>query len=133
MDRESIIDFILDHYESPRHFGAIADPTITRTGVNPGCGDIVTIFLQADGEAISKISFEGEGCTISQAGASVITEMFAGKTLSEIENLPGSAILDLFGRDIAGTRFKCALLGLDTAQKAVRALREGTEAGQESS
>jgi len=124
VDRQAQIDFILDHYESPRHYGLLADATIVQKGGNPGCGDVVTFYLKVNGDdRIEAISFEGEGCTISQAGASVVTEMFTGKTLADVEATPAEAILDLMGREIAATRLKCATLGLNTTKEAVRMLR----------
>jgi nitrogen fixation NifU-like protein len=135
VDRQATIDFILDHYENPRHYGAIEDATVVQKGSNPGCGDVVTFYLRvlpsdedlrpaADGEErIAGISFEGDGCTISLAASSMVTEMFAGKTLAEVEAASPDEILDLLGREIAGTRLKCAILGLNTAKEAVRALR----------
>ena len=71
---------------------------------------------------VSEISFEGDGCTISLAASSIVTEMFTGKTLAEIEATPSEAILDILGREIAGTRLKCATLGLNTVKAAVRQL-----------
>jgi nitrogen fixation NifU-like protein len=132
MDRQSRIDFILDHYENPRRYGALADADAVAKGVNPGCGDVVTIYLKAgrDGR-IADIAFEGEGCTISVAAASVVVEMFAGKTLAEVEATPADAILELIGREIAATRLKCATLGLNAAKEAVQRLRNlGREHGQ---
>ncbi len=124
MDRQQQIDFILDHYENPRHYGPIADATVTQKGGNPGCGDIVTFYLKLgeDGR-IEDISFEGEGCTISQAAASIVTEMFHGKTLEDVENTPADVILDVLGRELAATRLKCATLGLNTTKEAVRQVR----------
>jgi nitrogen fixation protein NifU and related proteins len=123
MDRQAQIDFILDHYENPRHYGALADAAASAQGINPGCGDVVTIYLKAGGDGrIEAIAFEGDGCTISQAGASIVTEMFTGKTLAEVENTPAEAILDLMGREIAATRLKCAALGLNTTKEAARRL-----------
>jgi nitrogen fixation NifU-like protein len=124
MDRQTQIDFVLDHYENPRHYGALADADATAQGINPGCGDVVTIYLKTDAAGrITGLSFEGEGCTISQAGASIATEMFAGKTLAEVENTPAEAILELIGREIAGARLKCAVLGLNMTKEAARRLR----------
>ncbi len=132
MDRQAQIDFILDHYENPRHYGALADAAATAKGVNPGCGDVVTVYLNADGDGrIAALSFEGEGCTISQAGASIVTEMFTDKPLADVEATPAEAILDLMGREMAATRLKCATLGLNTAKEAVRRLRTG-DAGMSS-
>lgn len=124
MDRQAQIDFILDHYESPRHYGPLERPTIVQKGGNPGCGDVVTFYLAVDGGGrISAISFEGDGCTISQAASSMVTEMFTGKTIEDVESTSPDTILDLLGREIAGTRLKCAMLGLNTTKEAVRELR----------
>jgi len=121
MDRQAQIDFILDHYESPRHYGPLADATVVQKGGNPGCGDVVTFYLKVgDGGRIDAISFEGDGCTISQAGSSIVTEMFTGKALADVEATSAEAILDLMGREIAGTRLKCATLGLNTVKAAGR-------------
>jgi nitrogen fixation protein NifU and related proteins len=123
-DRQAQIDLILEHYENPHHYGALPDATIAQKGGNPGCGDIITLYLKVDDdERISGISFEGEGCTISQAATSMITEMFEGKTLADVEKTSANAIIDMLGRELASTRPKCATLGLDTAKAAVRVLR----------
>jgi nitrogen fixation NifU-like protein len=124
VDRQAQIDFILDHYENPRHYGALEDATVTQKGGNPGCGDIVTFYLKLgkDGR-IEDISFEGEGCTISQAASSIVTEMFYGKTIDDVESTSGEVILDILGRELAATRLKCATLGLNTTKEAVRQAR----------
>jgi len=120
MDRQAYIDFLLDHYENPRCYGALADADASAQGTNPGCGDVVTIFLKVTGDGrIAAISFVGDGCTISLAGASVVMEMFTGKTLAEVEATPAEAILDLMGREMAATRLKCATLGLNTTKEAM--------------
>jgi nitrogen fixation NifU-like protein len=123
VDRQARIDFILDHYENPRHYGPLPDATIIQKGGNPGCGDVVTFYLEVDNDRIRQISYEGDGCTISQAASSIVTELFTGKTLADVEATPSDAILDLLGREIAGTRLKCATLGLNTTKEAIRALR----------
>ncbi len=133
MDRQEQIDFILEHYEHPYRQGPIPDATITQKGGNPGCGDVLTMYLKVNDDAsapdarIEEISFEGEGCTISMAAASMITEMFEHKTLADVENTSAEAILDLIGREIAGTRLKCATLGLNTTKAAVAELRRKRE------
>jgi nitrogen fixation NifU-like protein len=124
MDRQAQIDFILDHYENPRHFGALEDATVTQKGGNPGCGDIVTFYLKlGDDGRIEDISFEGEGCTISQAASSMVTEMFHGKTMADVEETSAEVILEMLGRELAATRLKCATLGLNTTKEAVRQAR----------
>ena len=124
MDRQEQIDFILEHYENPHRQGPLAGATVVQKGGNPGCGDVLTMYLKVgqDGR-IEDISFEGEGCTSSMAAASMITEMFEGKTLADVEQTSPDAILDLIGREIAGTRLKCATLGLNTTKAAVAELR----------
>jgi nitrogen fixation protein NifU and related proteins len=128
VDRQAQIDFILDHYESPRHYGPLTDASVVQKGGNPGCGDVVTFYLKVDGDGrITGISFEGEGCTISQAACSIVTEMFTGKILADVEATSSDAILDMLGREIAGTRLKCATLGLNTTKEAVRKLRRAEQ------
>ena len=128
MDRQAQIDFILDHYENPRHYGALDDATVTQKGGNPGCGDVVTFYLKLDDDGrIADISFEGEGCTISQAASSIVTEMFYGKPIEEVENASSEVILDVLGRELAATRLKCATLGLNTTKEAVRKARRERE------
>jgi len=126
VDRQAKIDFILDHYENPRHHGPLADATVVQKGGNPGCGDVITFYLKITDGRINDIGFEGDGCTISMAAASMVAEMFVGKTLAEVEATSPDVILDLLGREIAGTRLKCALLGLNTTKEAVRQLRPTT-------
>ena len=105
---------------------------MVQKGGNPGCGDVVAFYLKLSQDGrIEDISFEGEGCTISQAGASIVTEMFLGKTLQDVELTPAEVILDTLGREIAATRLKCAVLGINTVKEAVRvARRNRAEYGQ---
>lgn len=124
MDRQAQVDLILDHYENPRHCGPLPGASVVRKGSNPGCGDVVVFYLSVDSDdRVAAISFEGEGCTISQAAASMVAEMFAGKALTEVEGTPADAILNMIGPEITSTRLRCATLGLTTVKEAVRALR----------
>ena len=123
-ERQAKIDFIIEHYENPHRYGPVEDATVVQKGGNPGCGDVVTFYLKVDETGhISDISFEGEGCTISQAGSSLVTEMFEGKTLAEVEATSPEAVLDQLGHELTATRLKCATLGLNTTKDAVRKLR----------
>ena len=76
--RDLYQDIILDHGRRPRNFRAIERPTHTAQGHNPLCGDRVTIYLDLDGDRISDLSFEGRGCAISTAAASLMTEVLKG-------------------------------------------------------
>ena len=93
--RELYQEVILDHSRHPRHFGKLEDATNTAQGYNPLCGDRVTIYLIVgqDGR-IADIKFEGRGCAISQASASLMTDMIVGRSVVEVEKLMGG-FLDL--------------------------------------
>lgn len=80
-------EVILDHYRSPRNKGHLDSPDATAEGVNPLCGDELTIDLNFEGDLVSEVAVEGEGCSISQASASMMTEAIKGKSRSEIEAL----------------------------------------------
>jgi len=85
--RELYQDIILDHGRHPRNFRRLAEPSHLAHGHNPLCGDKVTIFLKIDGDRIEDISFEGRGCAISTASASLMTEVLTGKSLHDVESL----------------------------------------------
>ena len=86
--RELYQEVILDHSRHPRHYGALDGATHKAEGYNPLCGDRVTVYLVLDGTGrVTDIKFEGKGCAISQASASLMTEMLAGKSPAEAERL----------------------------------------------
>lgn len=121
MDRQEYIEFILDHYNNPRNQGAMDDPDILVNGGNPGCGDVVTMYVKVDAnDRVTDVTFEGKGCTISMAGASLVTELVKGKTLKEIEEMPYTPIIDQMGEDVVKSRLRCATLGIDTLKGGAR-------------
>jgi nitrogen fixation NifU-like protein len=123
-DRQAFIDNILDHYEHPRHRGPMPDATVTMKGGNPGCGDIITAHLKIGaGERIEDVSFEGEGCTISQAAASILSEQILGKTLEEVKNMDHTQFIEDLGKEVVINRLKCATLALNTVKAAERKYR----------
>ena len=125
MSREDFMAFILDHREKPRNNHTMDAPTVEASGGNPGCGDIVTVYLTVgEDERIEDISYVGEGCTISQAGASFMTGRLKGKTLSDIEAMNYDIITDTFGPQVMATRPRCATLALGTIKSAVRKYRD---------
>jgi len=85
--RELYQDIILDHGRKPRNFHKLEQPSHFAHGHNPLCGDRVTVFLEVEGDKIKDVSFEGRGCAISTASASLMTEVLKGKTLAEAEEL----------------------------------------------
>jgi nitrogen fixation NifU-like protein len=112
-------DHILDHYHNPRHHGTCAHPTHHATAHNPSCGDQMTITLTRTGDTITDIAFDGEGCAISQAGASLLTEHIAGQDITQLRAMTDQDMLSLLAVPISPGRMKCALLGLNTAKKAL--------------
>ncbi|HON00279.1 MAG TPA: SUF system NifU family Fe-S cluster assembly protein [Acidobacteriota bacterium] len=80
-------EVILDHNRHPRNFGPLPQPTSKAEGYNPLCGDRVTVYLKMDGDRIAEVSFEGTGCAISTASASIMTEVLKGKTLDEAQRI----------------------------------------------
>jgi nitrogen fixation NifU-like protein len=120
LDRQDYIEIILDHYENPRHKHRMEDASIQLGGGNPGCGDLITVYLRIDDEGrIEDASFEGEGCTISQAGGSIITELIQGMTVDEVKALGKDTMIEEIGEDAVKSRVRCATLALGTAQAAV--------------
>lgn len=122
MDRQLFLDYILDHYHNPRRRGRIEDADVVLKGGNLGCGDVVIIYIKRDGEKL-EISFEGEGCTISQACASIVCEYANGKSAEEILKIDYKFLEENIGEEVLKTRFKCATLALDTLKEAIRGLK----------
>lgn len=85
--RELYQEVILDHTKKPRNKRVIADATGQSHGVNPLCGDQATVFVKVEGDRVVDVSFEGQGCSISTASASMMTEAVRGKTAAEVETL----------------------------------------------
>jgi nitrogen fixation protein NifU and related proteins len=114
-------EVILDHYKNPRGHGVIEDADAQAEGLNPLCGDEVTIYVQfeEDGETIDEVKFSGRGCAISQASTSMLMEMVKGRKADEIAALPKEELLDEIGIPLTPIRLKCALLGLGVLKVAL--------------
>ena len=112
-ERQAII---LDHYRNPRRNGQLAAPDVSQRGTNPFCGDEVTIQLQVEDGVVTDAAFEGRGCSISQATASMLMEEIVGCTTRELSGWDKQRVLDLLGIEIGPVRQKCALLPLSTIQ-----------------
>lgn len=113
---------ILDHYKRPRNYGELEDPTFSHRGENPVCGDDITVDvkLKDDSDVIESVAFRGDGCAISQAAASLLTEELPGLTLSELHELDRDDVVDLLGVEISPMRIKCAVLAEKVAQDGAR-------------
>ena len=106
-------EIILDHYRNPRNKGKLPNADISIHDSNPLCGDEIDIHLKVEQERIKDIKFEGRGCAISQASASMLTEMVLDKPLNTIKDLTKEEILENIGLlNLGPARIKCALLSL---------------------
>ncbi len=125
MDRQAIIDRLLEHYENPRHHQPLAHADVVQTGGLADCGDTITVYLKIDpdGEHVAELSFEGRGCTISQASASLLIESLQGAVLTTIATMEDEAVLELVGMEVARSRPRCATLALNTLKGAVLTYR----------
>lgn len=136
-------EVILDHYKNPRNRRALLAPDCTVKGHNPLCGDQITLEVDVDGAGrIAEVGFQGSGCAISQASASMLTEAVKGKTLDEADALaqdvramvmgtgpvvsdPATDLEALEGVKNFAVRVKCATLSWNTLHQAVTSIREG--------
>jgi nitrogen fixation NifU-like protein len=138
-------EVILDHNKRPRNFRVLSSPTHHAEGYNPLCGDRLSLYVRVDGDTITDIAFQGAGCAISKASASLMTDALKGRTLPEARELfdrfhtvvttpPGGAVEDLGKLSVlAGVRefpvrVKCASLAWHTMKAALaRAAKTSTE------
>jgi nitrogen fixation NifU-like protein len=119
-EEELYQEHILDHYEDPYHRGHVAGATHAHEDDNPLCGDVVRIelALKPDGK-IDQIYFDGDGCCISQAAASMLVEHFDQHTLEEVKSFSAEDMLKLFGAKLTPNRQKCCLLSWRVLQSAI--------------
>ena len=114
-------DFILEHYRRPHNHGVLDPHDLSFADSNPTCGDEMTMTLRLDpaGERIVDVAFDGRGCAISQASASIMTDGLRGLGLDEIRGLDPRDVIGNLGVPIGPARVKCALLGYKVLQGAV--------------
>jgi len=110
---------LMDHARHPRNKGALDDATIVQKGNNPSCGDQMTLYIAFDGDSVKDVRFNGSGCAVSQAGASLLTEKVKNMTRDEMKKLSDADMYDLLKVEIHGSREKCALLALHTLRDAI--------------
>jgi nitrogen fixation NifU-like protein len=119
-EEEVYQEHILDHYEDPFHRGHLPSATHAHEDKNPLCGDVVRIELEIDEQGrIRDLFFDGQGCVISQASASMLLEAMEGKTVDEVKEFGAQRMLDLYGPRLTPNRQKCCLLSWKVLQSAV--------------
>jgi len=112
-------DIILDHYRNPRNSGRLPHATHESEAKNLSCGDRLEMTVSVENGKVNDIRFRGEGCAISQAAASMLTEYAKGKPVETLLSLEPKAVLELLALELSPTRMKCALLSLETLKKAI--------------
>lgn len=112
-------DIILDHYRSPRNQKKIDNPTKFVNVTNPLCGDVISMYVMIDNGVITDIGYEGHGCAISQASASLLTEYIKGKPIETTKHIDAHFIQDMIGVELSPNRLKCALLSWEAFIKII--------------
>ena len=119
-------EVILDHFKNPRNYGKIKNPSASFSLYNPACGDKIEMQIKLEtrnskqeNRIIEEIKFGGEGCAISTASASMLTEKVLGRNIIDVQKLKTEDILKMLGITLTPTRLKCALLPLEVLHKAL--------------
>lgn len=131
MEHDEIMEKVMDHYDHPRNFGVLDKYDVQFSGGNAGCGDVLTVYLKLseDGSKIEDVSFSGEGCIISQASASLITDMIKGLKVEELSAFNSERMKEILGKDIVIRRPRCANLIVDTLKSAVQRYQSTPKTG----
>ncbi len=112
-------EVILEHWKNPRNKGRLSNPDLVGVEVNPLCGDAVRLELKVSEGKVADVRFDGHGCAISQAAASLLTELIQGRTLAELREIKDDELLSALG-GVIQTRLNCALLPLRALRKALK-------------
>lgn len=132
MTDELYDDYILDHFESPYHKGHAEHPTVSHEDENPLCGDHVHLEIVVDAEhRVREAWFDGHGCAISQASASILTQMIEGKTIDELRQFSAPEMLKLLKVRLTASRQKCGLLSFKVLKTMIYTLENQIQGAKE--
>lgn len=112
-------DIILDHYHHPHNQGKLNKPDRSVTVNNPLCGDNIEMMVNFEKNKVKEIKFQGEGCVISNASVSMLTDYVKGKSKQELKKLDSKFIIKMLGIDLGINRIKCAVLPLEALRKLI--------------
>lgn len=115
---------IMDHYRNPRYKGRLDAPTVSHEDLNPLCGDMIHLDLRIADGTLADARFEGHGCAISQAAASLLLEDVVGKRLDDLRAYSRDDLFELLGVPLSPARMKCALLPLGVLRAGLHAAAE---------
>ena len=118
-EQEIYKENIIDHYKHPHNKRKMHDPDKTEKGINPLCGDHIVLYLKLDKNKIVDVSFEGDGCAISMASISLLSDELIGKSITQAQKITKQEVYSFLGIPISHTRTKCALLSLNTLHKSL--------------
>lgn len=119
---------IIDHSKNPRNFGKLSKPDIHYKENNPVCGDVIELYVKFDDQGkVQDVAFDGAGCVISKASASLFTEAIKGKSILELEKLSAFNVLEYLGlSELTPSRQKCATLILETLKRGLKKYQQKT-------
>lgn len=120
-------EIILEHSKNPSNRGTLDPADFTYEDTNPLCGDEIRIDVRVKDDHVSEIAFSGQGCAISQASASILTELVEGKSLDDVRGIGKEELLDEIGIPLSPARLKCALLSLKVLKAGVYGVEHAAE------
>jgi nitrogen fixation protein NifU and related proteins len=111
---------LLDHFRHPRNYGALAAPDVSYESFNPLCGDRIRIELKIENRSVSDVRFRGDGCAISIAAASLLTQLLLTTSLSAVQTISDDQLIAALESDIKPARIQCALLPLEALRTGLK-------------
>ena len=113
---------LLDHFRHPRNYGALTEPDVSYESFNPLCGDRIRIELKLEDKNVKEARFRGDGCAISIAAASLLTEILTGRDICDA--VSNEELIDALESDIQPSRIQCALLSLEAVRAGLKSYNE---------